>query len=159
MEEAFLASEVDSEPLTIDKTVFRHSEDDNMEDIPGLMDMPAVIRDCLIRHRSVFANDLSASRKIKCEPLHLAVRPRAKAIVEKMASEGILIKVDDVTPAVSAGFFVKKPHGNGIRFVADYTGVNKALERPPHHFPAPQEVWQRVTTGSEYFIAGDLSAG
>ena len=87
------------------------------------------------------------------------MRPRAKAIAEKMVSEGILIKVDDVTPAVSAGFFVKKPHGNGIRFVADYTGVNKALERPPHHFPSPQEVWQRVTTGSEYFIAGDLSAG
>ena len=58
-------------------------------------------------------------------------RPTAQAIVEKMTSEGILIKVDDVTPAVSVSFFVKKPHGNGIRFVADYTGVNKALERPP----------------------------
>ena len=53
----------------------------------------------------------------------------------------------------------KKPRGNGIRFVADYTGVNKALERPPHHFPAPQEVWQRVTAGTKYFIAGDLAAG
>ena len=54
---------------------------------------------------------------------------------------------------------MKKSHGNGIRFVADYTGVNKAIERPPHHFPAPQEVWQRVTTGSKYFVACDLSAG
>ena len=43
--------------------------------------------------------------------------------------------------------------------MADYTGVNKALERPPHHFPAPQEVWQSVTAGSKYFIAGDLAAG
>ena len=155
MEDAFMASEVDSEPLTIDKTVFRHSENDNVEDIPGLMDMPRVIRDSLIRCRSEFANDLSASRKTKCEPLHLTVkegvklppkcrrarltahhwRPRAKA---KVVTEGILIKVDGMMPVVSALSFVKKPHAIGIRFVADYTGVNKTLERPPHHFPAPQ---------------------
>ena len=76
----------------------------------------------------------------KCRRARLTAhhwRPRAKAIVEKMTECGILVKVDDVTPTVSAGFFVRKPHGNGIRFVADYTGVNKALERPPHHFPAP----------------------
>jgi hypothetical protein len=54
MEEAFMISEVDSEPLTINRTVFRHDEDDNVEDIPGLMELPAVIRDCLLRHRSVF---------------------------------------------------------------------------------------------------------
>ena len=66
-----MVSEVDSEPLTID----RHNEDDNVEDIPGFMQFPAVIRDCLIKHRSVFANDLSAERKIKCEPLHLMLKP------------------------------------------------------------------------------------
>ena len=86
-------------------------------------------------------------------------RPRAKASIENMHACGILVKVDDVTPAVSAGFFVIKPRGNGIRFVADYTGVNKALQHPTHHFPAPQEVWQRVTTSSKYFIAGDLAVG
>ena len=179
MEDAFRASEVDSEPLTIDKTVFRHSEDDDVGDILNLMEMPKVVKDSVMRHRGLFSNDLSAERKIKCEPLHLVVkegvelplkcrrarltphhwRPKAKAIVEKMTECGILVKVDDVTPAVLAGFFVRKPHGNGIRFVADYTGVNKALERPPHHFPAPQEIWQRVTPGSKYFISGDLSAG
>ena len=161
MEDAFRASEVDSEPLTIDKTVFRHSEDDDVGDIPNLMEMPKVIRDSVMRHRGVFSNDLSAERKIKCKPLHLAVkegvelppkcrrarlmahhwRPRAEAIVEKIMECGILVKMDDVTPEVSAGFFVRKPHGNGIRFVADYTRVNKALERPPHHFTAPLEVW------------------
>ena len=46
-----MVSEVDSESLTIDRTVFRHKEDDNVEDIPGLMQFPAVIRDCLIKHR------------------------------------------------------------------------------------------------------------
>ena len=141
--------------------MFRHNKDDNMEDIPGLMQFPAVIRDCLIKHRLVFANDLSAERKIRCELLHLTLKPgvelptkcqraqltahcwraRVKAIIEKIHSTGVLFEVDDVIPAVSAGFFVKKPHGNGIRFVADYTGVNKALEHPPHHFPAPEEVW------------------
>ena len=40
MEDAFLAAEVDSEPLTVDNTVFRHNEDDNVCDIPGLEDMP-----------------------------------------------------------------------------------------------------------------------
>ena len=54
-----------------------------------------------------------------------------------MQKEGILVQVDEVTPAVSAGLFVKKPHGDGIRFVCDYTGVNKVLERNIHHFPAP----------------------
>ena len=76
-----------------------------------------------------------------------------------MEAEGILFKVDKVTAAVSAGFLVKKPHGNGIRFVANYTGVNKVLERPVHHFPAPQQVWQRVTKGSKEFLACDLSTG
>ena len=142
-----MVSEVDSEPLTIDRMVFRHDEDKNVEDIPGLMQLPAVIRDCLIKHRSVFENDLSAERNIKCEPLHLTLkpgvqlptkcrraqltpahwRPRAKEIIEKMLAAGVLVPVDNVTPAVITGFFVKKPRRNGIRFVADYTGVNKAL--------------------------------
>ena len=74
MEDAFLASEVDSEPLTIDKTVFRHSGDDDVGDIPNLMEIPKVIRDSVMRHRCVFSNDLSAERKIECEPLHLAVK-------------------------------------------------------------------------------------
>ena len=43
--------------------------------------------------------------------------------------------------------------------MADYTGVIKALERPPHHFPDPEEVWQRVAPGSKFFIAADLAAG
>ena len=76
-----------------------------------------------------------------------------------MVAEGILVRVDEVTPAVSASFFVKKPHRNGIRFVADYTGVNKVLERNIHHFPAPQQVWQRVIKGSKFFLACNLSAG
>ena len=96
-------------------------------------------------------------RRAELTPHHW--RPRAKAIVEKMLECGILVKVDDMTPAVSAGLYAKKPHGNGIRLVADYTGLNKALERPPHHFPAHQEVWQRVTAGFKYFAAGDLIAG
>ena len=75
MEDAFIVSEVDSEPLTIDTTVFRHDEDDNVENIPGLMQLPAVIRDCFIKYRSVFANDLPAERKIKCDPLHLTRKP------------------------------------------------------------------------------------
>ena len=176
MEYSFVASEVDLEPLTIDKTLFRLNEDDNVEDIPGLDDMPGVIRDTLLKHRSVFANDLSASKKIECEPLHNTLkkgvalpprarltahhwRPRAEAIVRKMETVGILVRVEDVTPAVSAGFFVKKNHGNGIRFVADYTEVNKALDRNIHHFLAPNEVCQRVKAGSKYFMACDLSAG
>ena len=83
----------------------------------------------------------------------------AQKIVRKMEAEDVLVKVDEVTPAVSAGFFVKKPHGNGIRFVADYTSVNKVLERNIHHFPAPQQVWQRVNKGSKFFLACDLSPG
>ena len=43
MEEAFMISKVDSEPLTIDRTVFRQDEDDNVEDIPGLMQLPAIL--------------------------------------------------------------------------------------------------------------------
>ena len=66
MEDAFVASEVDSEPLTIDKTLFRPHKDVNVEDIPGLDSMPAIIRDTLLQHRSVFANDLSASSKNPC---------------------------------------------------------------------------------------------
>lgn len=179
MEDAFTASELDSEPLTIDRTLFRHQEDDDVHDIPGLSEMPLVIRETLLRHRSVFANELSASRKIKCDPLHLQVRAgaemppkchrarpvhhhwrkRAEEIIRKMEAEGIIVAVNDVTPAVSAGFFVKKPHGKGIRFVADYSPMNKVFERNLHHFPAPHQVWQRVTAGSRYFLAADLSQG
>ena len=76
MEDAFAASELDSEPITIEKTLFRHQEDDNVDDIPGLSKMPAVIRDILLSHRSVFANKLFASCKIECLPLHLQVKAR-----------------------------------------------------------------------------------
>ena len=30
--------------------------------------MPSVIRNTLLKHRSMFSNDLSASLKIKCDP-------------------------------------------------------------------------------------------
>ena len=43
--------------------------------------------------------------------------------------------------------------------MAYYTGVNKVFERNIHHFPAPQQVWQRVTKGSQFLLACDLSAG
>ena len=67
--------------------------------------------------------------------------------------------VDEVTLAVSAGIFFKKPKGNGIRFVVDYSLMNKVFERTVHHFPAPQQMWQRVTAGLHYFLAADLSQG
>ena len=58
--------------------------------------MPAAVRDTLLRHRSVFANKLSAAR------------PRAELIVRKMEAEGILVKVDEVTLAVSAFLLLSK---------------------------------------------------
>ena len=53
MEDAFFTSEVNSEPLTIDKTVFRQQEDDNVHNIPGLAHMPAVIRETAQAPRGV----------------------------------------------------------------------------------------------------------
>ncbi len=57
----------------------------------------------------------------RARPVHHHWRKRAEEIIRKVEAEGIIVTVDEVTPAVSAGFFVKKPHGNGIRFVADYS--------------------------------------
>ena len=51
MEDAFHAAEVDSEPLTVSNTVFRHDEDDDVEDIPGIDDMPDIIKNILYKNR------------------------------------------------------------------------------------------------------------
>ena len=40
--------------------------------------MPTVLRDALLRHRSVFADALSADQKIKCDALHMQVREGAE---------------------------------------------------------------------------------
>ena len=37
--------------------------------------------------------------------------------------------------------------------------VSRLSHSVPQHFPAPEEVWQRVAPGSKFFIAADLAAG
>ncbi len=48
MGDAFTVSELDSKPLTINRTLFRHQEDYNVHDIPGLDEMPPIIRETLL---------------------------------------------------------------------------------------------------------------
>ena len=74
--------------------------------------------------------------------------------LRRMEDAFIASEVDSEPLTIDSTLF--RPHGNGIRFLADYTGVNKVLKRNIHHFPAPQQVWQSATMGSKCFLAFDL---
>jgi hypothetical protein len=178
MDGCFRASEVEAETLDINTCLFRYSETDDVSEIPGLAGFPDVIKQLILKHRSVFANKLDESRKITGDPMKLTVREnatlppkctrarlvprgfreRAKEIIDVMVKSGILIPVSEVTATVCAGFFVRK-RGGGLRFVSDFSPINHIFLRPHHHFPSPGQVWQQIKEGSRYFLACDLSSG
>ena len=66
-------------------------------------------------------------------PIHY--RKQADDMVKKMVEERIITPVDEPTRWVSPAFFVLKPNKTDLRFVCDFTQLNKAIVRNVHPLP------------------------
>ena len=71
------------------------------------------------------------------KPVPTHMEADAKVLIDELLKTGVIEPVPEgeVSEWISPGFFVPKPHGRGVRLVADYTQLNKFLKRPVHPFP------------------------
>jgi hypothetical protein len=75
-----------------------------------------------------------------------------------MVESGIIKPVEEPTDWVSPCLIVPKPNGS-VRFVVDYTGLNKHVKRPEHPFPSPADLSSSIPSSSKLFIVLDAVKG
>ena len=88
-------------------------------------------------------------------PVHY--EEQGKQMIAKMLEDGIIEKADYPTDWVSPSFFVPKPMGK-IRFVTDFSALNRALLRPGHPFPSPRDLIRNIPPDSKYFLKVDVKS-
>ena len=59
----------------------------------------------------------------------------------------------------SLAFFVPKGDGKLVRWVTDYTKLNKFVVRPVHPFPSVSDIIQSISSLDAYFAKLDTSHG
>ena len=103
---------------------------------------------------SVRPMTVSTARAI---PIHY--RKQADDMVEKMVEERIITPVSEPTEWVSPAFFVLKPNKKDLRFVCDFTQLNKAIVRSVHPFPTADDILNDIPNGTKVFGVMDALHG
>ena len=76
-------------------------------------------------------------------PMHIKVE--AKQLLDDLVAQGIICRIEpNETSEVcaQAGFVPKK--SKKLRFVIDFTLLNKYIERPVHSFPSTDQIQQAI---------------
>ena len=89
-------------------------------------------------------------------PLHL--QDAAKATVDNLVDNGVIVPVDEPTEWISHGHFVQKPDGSA-RLVTDFVHLNQYVLRPVHPFPTPDEIRRLLKPTSKVWLVVDASSG
>lgn len=82
-------------------------------------------------------------------------------MIEEMCNDKIIEAVSDLehTAFVAPGFFIPKTGTEKLRFVIDYTGLNRFVERPVHPFMSTTEVLNAIPPDSKVFLKADCTSG
>jgi hypothetical protein len=87
-----------------------------------------------------------------------AYREKAEKEIIFMQESGIIEPANEPSDWVSPSIVVPKPNGS-IRFVVDYTGLNKFVRRPIHPFQSPTELLTSIPSSSKWFVVLDAVKG
>ena len=90
-------------------------------------------------------NRISTARQV---PLHW--REKAEKVIDKLISEHVITCQDEPTDWCVPVFFVIKKNGN-LRFVVDFTHLNKCVCHPVHTFRSTQEILSGLDPKSKVF--------
>ena len=96
---------------------------------------------------------VSTARKY---PVHL--EEAAKKKLFDLEKQGIIARCKEPTTWCSPAFFVPKKDGD-VRFIADFSRLSKAVERPVHPFLCVSDALRSVPPGMKYFCTLDAKQG
>ncbi len=88
-----------------------------------------------------------------------AYQAEGEKVLKELLESGVVRRVEGPTKWCARAKFVPKPGGKGLRLVADYTGLNKFVQRPVHPFPATQEIVQGLDCDAKENATNDALWG
>ena len=134
--------------------------DDLLNDFPGVFDEtdmnPMKVPPLRLKVKddpSIVPLYVSTARKY---PVHLEEAARKKLF--ELEKQGIIARCKEPTTWCSPSFFVPKKDGD-VRFIADFSRLSKAVERPVHPFLCVSDALRSVPPGMKYFCTLDAKQG
>ena len=75
--------------------------------------------------------------RFKPQPIPLNIKPQAKGMISQLESQGVIrrMKANEQSEFCAPSGFVPKKSGK-LRFVIDFTALNKYVQGPVHSFPS-----------------------
>merc|ERR1712030_250983 len=135
------------------------------------------------QYRSVFSESLSPSKHLKTEPMKIMlasirdewnnrlycykprpipynIRHKARDLINKLLSQGIIRRVNADEPAKYCApcQFVPKKSGK-LRFVVDFTALNKYVIRPVHSISSSEQVMNSIKPNTTHVAIIDFVNG
>ena len=98
--------------------------------------------------------------RYKPRPTLLNIKPQAKRTISELESQGVIrhIKAEEQSKFCAPAGFVPKKSGK-LRFVIDFTALNKYVQRPVHSFPSSDQVAQALKVSTTHIATTDFPSG
>ena len=88
------------------------------------------------------------------------IKAQAQQLLDDLVKQGIIRRMgpNETSDVCSpAGFVPKK--SKKLRFVVDFTSLNKYVERPVHSFPSTDQIQQAIRHDTRYMACVDFPSG
>ena len=135
-------------------------------------------------HRQLFSESLNPSRYLKCPPMKiklkqslsskldpslyrfkprtipLHIKEQAQQLLDDLEKQGIIRRLgpnETSEVCAPAGFVPKK--SKKLRFVIDFTSLNKYIARPVHSFPSTDQIQQAIRHDTCFIACVDFPSG
>ena len=98
--------------------------------------------------------------RFKPQPIPLHIKPQARDLIGKLELQGVIRKMEanEQSEFCAPSGFVSKKSGK-LRFVIDFTALNKYVRRPVHSFPSSDQVAQSLKPGTTHIACVDFPSG
>ena len=114
-----------------------------------------------IKLRQALSNKLDPSLyKFKPRSIPMHIKAQAQQLLDDLVKQGIIRRMgpNETSDVCSpAGFVPKK--SKKLRFVVDFTSLNKYVERPVHSFPSTDQIQQAIRHDTRYMACVDFPSG
>jgi hypothetical protein len=146
----------DSRSLDLVKSKVSHL----FQKYPAVFDSVSVLRAMKGQPMKIHLKDenVKPTHMTTARSIPFAFREKAENEIQYMIKSGIIERVDEPTDWVSPCLIVPKPNGS-LRFVVDYTGLNRHVKRPEHPFPSPSDLSSSIPSTAKLFVVLDAVKG
>lgn len=86
-------------------------------------------------------------------------REAADKLIDEMVDSGIIQEVSEPSDWLSPSFFIEKGCRTKLRFISDFTGLNRHIKRNVHPFKSTSEILKELECNSNYFCVMDALSG